>query len=749
MITDEDRAWIELGWGTSWMHEARNTRGEWTHGGGGLSSHPASLERHGYKGQFEGYDPRVPSMAAADGRKPLDQPGRPDAVGTPADPVDVRGDMGRAVQLMSIGRHVRLNSPAEIKPLLDEVSRQAAAQGYTRQHEPTWDLGNISVKGTRLFNEQTIGVPRQAMPQLNGPAQPGTEAAILAGGANKFIELDSEFRKQLAADGVDVKNERVPAGNLRATQTQLTASTVAGIVGAAEAGNAKVRHMLKEPIWVTSDNYVLDGHHRWAADEALAFSGQGPKEIEVQRIGLPARLAVAYTLAFTQRMGIGGRPLGNSTLVESVNTIGAQLLLAGGWHDAWRHEMRGPHGEWVKGERTEQGLGKLLRKAATPFVGAAPRGEGYPGEFADKIIKFWKEENNPQAKQELNLAGAEWGSSVSTEHNYPGTAEHLRKAARLTDNMNNATRYNELARDIETHGQDQSDLKAGVDAEATKARVIVPALLGSQHEIWNGKVQIYSVAEKPNVLAEMEWDGTMSVQDQVAAALIDARARPNDPVKNPDAFEVLEHEMIHGVVQEGTERDNEAAYQDYATAQIEEGFTELGAIHHAPEFLDKMGIGSRESGQWAGHTVHEMAVQMQDPVEIANGNAWRHYASQTKDAQDWVQQVAKEEGVADMRLGAPGHDRVVALADEINRQGAAGKIQVMARQLAVAMSQNSPVRNNHQAMADLTATIQKSIHDQWNTSAPEGAAKAAFASARHTAVQKVQEKEREMMERAA
>lgn len=425
------------------------------------------------------------------------------------------------------------------------------------------------------------------------------------------------------------------------------------------------------------------------------------------------------------------------------------LDLTGGWHDAWRHEMRGPHGEWVKGERTEQGLGSLLRKAATPFVGPAPKGEGYPGEFADKIIKFWKNEDNPQAKQELNLAGAEWGSSTSTEHNHPATALHLRNAARLTPDGNKATQYNELARDIETAGQTDAELRKNVTDEATPASRIVPALLGSQHEIWNGKVQIYSVAEKPKVLAELEWDGSLNVQDQVAAALGDARAHPELPVKNPDAFEVLEHEMIHGVVQEGTERDNERAYQDYATAQIEEGFTELGAIHHAPEFLDKMGLGSRESGQWAGHTVHEMAVQMQDPTEIANGNAWRHYGSQTKDAQDWVQQVAKEEGVPDMRLGTPGHDRVVALADEINRQGAAGKIQVMARQLAVAMSKDSPMRNNHQAMADLTATIQKSIHDQWNTDAPEGAANAAFASARHTAVQKVQEKEREMMERAA
>ena len=37
------------------------------------------------------------------------------------------------------------------------------------------------------------------------------------------------------------------------------------------------------------------------------------------------------------------------------------------------------------------------------------------------------------------------------------------------------------------------------------------------------------------------------------------------------------------------------AYQDPAVASVEEGFTELGTAHHAPEFFAKMGIGDRET----------------------------------------------------------------------------------------------------------------------------------------------------------
>lgn len=343
----------------AWRHEERDSRGRWTHIGGGLPRDPGTAR--GYRGHFEGLDVLRPDMSPADGRKPLDQPGRSDGAGTPADPVDVRGDMGRAVQLMASGQHVRLNSPAEIGPLLDEVNRQAAAQGYSRDHEPDWDLGNVSVKGTRLFNEQTRGIPRIDMPQLAGPAQPGSEAALLAGGANRFIELDPQFREQLRRDGVDVRQEKVPAGNLRATQTQLTAATVAGITAAARAGNAKVLHMLTEPIWVSADNYVIDGHHRWASDEALAFSGHGPQDINIQRIGLPIALAVPYARAFAEQMGVGGRALGNAKLVESANRLyEAAIDLSS---DAWEHELRDDSGKWYHGTSDVHAPGTVINPA--------------------------------------------------------------------------------------------------------------------------------------------------------------------------------------------------------------------------------------------------------------------------------------------------------------------------------------------------------------------------------------------------
>jgi hypothetical protein len=67
---------------------------------------------------------------------------------------------------------------------------------------------------------------------------------------------------------------------------------------------------------------------------------------------------------------------------------------------------------------------------------------------------------------------------------------------------------------------------------------------------------------------------------------------PSGKAVSPHA--VVLHELIHSVVPEGEDyKDHEDAYQDPDTADIEEGFTELGTTHHAAEYFDKIGIGGR------------------------------------------------------------------------------------------------------------------------------------------------------------
>ena len=201
--------------------------------------------------------------------KDLNKPGRPlgQATGKADDPIDVKGDIKEALRQLAAGKHVRLNRPTELTLLMQEIQRHAAeSEAAGKDEKPDWDFGRLSVKGTNLFAAQSKGIRRINMPQFSGLAEPGTHAAQVAGGPGKFADLTDEFEQHLKDHGVKVEHTTVPAGHLRATQSELVGSKVAGFANAFLHGNPKAVNAMKEPIMVTKDGYVIDGHHRWGAN---------------------------------------------------------------------------------------------------------------------------------------------------------------------------------------------------------------------------------------------------------------------------------------------------------------------------------------------------------------------------------------------------------------------------------------------------------------------------------------------------
>lgn len=110
-------------------------------------------------------------------------------------------------------------------------------------------------------------------------------------------------------------------------------------------------------------------------------------------------------------------------------------------------------------------------------------------------------------------------------------------------------------------------------------------------------------------------------------------------------------------------------------------------------------------------TLGDLARQKADPVAIADENAWGHYGSQTRDFQQWVQEIAKAEGYGDLRPGTPGYKRVVALSDEVNREGSAGKVSAMARQAVRAL--NATGTMSADALASIQSQVERSILTEW------------------------------------
>lgn len=128
-----------------------------------------------------------------------------------------------------------------------------------------YNLCEVSVPGTNLFCGESQGIERQEMPQFSGkPTDAG--AAEFTPNAKGEIDVTDAFVNSLRDRGVSMSEERIPAAKLKATQNELDGAKVSGMTAAAEAGKYDPT---KDPIIVSKDNYVVDGHHRWASAVAL------------------------------------------------------------------------------------------------------------------------------------------------------------------------------------------------------------------------------------------------------------------------------------------------------------------------------------------------------------------------------------------------------------------------------------------------------------------------------------------------
>lgn len=91
------------------------------------------------------------------------------------------------------------------------------------------------------FCTGTMDIPRNIMPQ---------------------IEDLKEFRAKLKEyHGVKSHKSRRPIGVLKPSQGEINEERVAPIVQALKNGTFKSNN----PVVISADDYVIDGHHRWAA----------------------------------------------------------------------------------------------------------------------------------------------------------------------------------------------------------------------------------------------------------------------------------------------------------------------------------------------------------------------------------------------------------------------------------------------------------------------------------------------------
>lgn len=216
-------------------------------------------------------------------------------------------DLGQAVDLILKGETVELPDVGTVHTVLEklaDIARDAEARG---EKAPDYDLCKVSVAGSNLFcgsavrnAEHPEGIKRVKMPQLGGQPVPGSEADKLPRDENGEVNAAEAFAKHLASVGITIKDETVPAYSLKASQIQLVGPKVAGMMTAKGYDPGKV------PIFISSDGYVLDGHHRWAAvvGRDAKDGSLGESMMNVRRVDAPVSELLHRANVWTRKFGI-------------------------------------------------------------------------------------------------------------------------------------------------------------------------------------------------------------------------------------------------------------------------------------------------------------------------------------------------------------------------------------------------------------------------------------------------------------
>lgn len=71
------------------------------------------------------------------------------------------------------------------------------------------------------------------------------------------IKNHDAFMSDLKEQGIDVKSEKYPKNQYRPTQSELNPEKIKSLQGKVDT----------HPIIVSKDSYIVDGHHRWAAQD--------------------------------------------------------------------------------------------------------------------------------------------------------------------------------------------------------------------------------------------------------------------------------------------------------------------------------------------------------------------------------------------------------------------------------------------------------------------------------------------------
>lgn len=254
-----------------------------------------------------------------------------------------------------------------------------------------------------------------------------------------------------------------------------------------------------------------------------------------------------------------------------------------GWHYN-PAEHRDAHGRWTRGAAVPADADDFMADLPDRSVTGA-------------ILKEWRKTAKPSPEAiALNQASATW---LAGDHDATlGLLDDATRAADAAGHHDDAGRYRAIADKIRTADEEKTGLKTPVRKLASAAVPAIDRMVGGR-SAFNGKVYTWpdDDPQHEGIAAEMRWDGTMGVGTMLAREIQRTQADPHAQITDPVQYQDVLHELIHAELPPGESYQRHApAYGASPAVQaIEEGFTELGAHHHAHEFFDAIGVGKRET----------------------------------------------------------------------------------------------------------------------------------------------------------
>jgi len=186
----------------------------------------------------------------------------------------------------------------EISMKIDELADKASKG-------EDFNLCQITVPGTNLYCDDNQGIPREEMPQFKGKPLPGTPAEDLPKDSKGEVDTEPLFKKMLKEKGIKTVETELPSDKLKATQSELVGSKVAGMTKALEEDPNNPG--ITAPIYVSRDGFVIDGHHRWAAVTSAAIKAGKPANMKVIVVDMDIKDAIPMCNQFAEEQGIAAK----------------------------------------------------------------------------------------------------------------------------------------------------------------------------------------------------------------------------------------------------------------------------------------------------------------------------------------------------------------------------------------------------------------------------------------------------------